>query len=42
VRATGVAEPGGDIAFDVDPDLERAAENAAGVQSIAPPVVPRS
>lgn len=33
VRATGRAEPGGDIGFDVDPELERATE-AAG----APPV----
>jgi tRNA 2-thiocytidine biosynthesis protein TtcA len=29
VRATGRAEPGGDCAFDVDPDLERAVEIAA-------------
>ncbi len=36
VRATGVASTGGDIAFDVDPDLERATEAAAGALSIAP------
>ena len=35
VRATGVAEPGGDIAFDVDPDLERATEATADPASIA-------
>ncbi len=29
VRATGVASPDGDTAFDVDPDLERAADAAA-------------
>jgi len=35
VRATGVAEPGGDIAFDVDADLERATEAVAGALPIA-------
>ena len=35
VRATGVAEPGGDIAFDVDADLERATETTADPASIA-------
>jgi tRNA 2-thiocytidine biosynthesis protein TtcA len=34
VRATGVATPGGDIAFDVDPDLERATETLAGALSV--------
>ena len=35
VGATGVAQPGGDIAFDVDPDLERATEATADPASIA-------
>ena len=35
VRATGRDEPGGDIVFDVDPALERAADLAAAGRGLA-------
>jgi tRNA 2-thiocytidine biosynthesis protein TtcA len=41
VRATGKPAPGGDIAFDVDPDLERATEHfARGVVAAARETIP--
>lgn len=39
VRATGRAEPDGDIAFDVDPALERATELASGAHGPGPGVI---
>jgi tRNA 2-thiocytidine biosynthesis protein TtcA len=34
VRATGRAEPDGDVGFDVDPDLERAVDAAAAAAGV--------
>jgi tRNA 2-thiocytidine biosynthesis protein TtcA len=40
IRATGRAEPNGDIAFDVDPLLEAAADAAAVADGAAAPAIP--
>jgi tRNA 2-thiocytidine biosynthesis protein TtcA len=37
VRATGRPEPGGDLAFDVDGELEQAVDGASAAVSVAPP-----